>query len=80
MTAHAWLQKLNSYFTLSPMTKEDALQFFILHLEGIAHEWWHNGLPSLGHQHVTSYQECSQKLIKCFDQIEPEWYFKELAL
>ena len=25
MTAHAWLQKLNTYFTLSPMTEEDAL-------------------------------------------------------
>ena len=61
------------------MTEEDTLQFSILHLEGIANEWWHNGLLSLGHQHVTSYQEFSQKLIKHFDQIEPEWYFKELA-
>ena len=53
------------------MTEEDALQFAIPHLEGIVHEWWHNGLLSLGHQHVTSYQEFSQNLIKWFDQIEP---------
>ena len=61
------------------MTTKNALQFSILHLEGTAHEWWHNGLLSLGHQNVTSYQEFSQKLIKRFDQVQPEWYFKELA-
>ena len=64
MIAHAWLQKLNTYFTLSPMIEEDALQFSILHLEGTTHEWWYNGLLSLGHQNINSYQEFSQKLIK----------------
>lgn len=80
LTAHAWLQKLNTYFTLSPMTEENALQFAILHLEGATHEWWHNGLVSLGHQSINSYGEFSQKLTNRFDEKDSEWYFQELVL
>ena len=78
-TARAWLQKLNTYFTFSPMMEEDALQFAILHLEGTAHDWWHHGLITQGHQNVTSYEEFSQKLIKIFDRRYPQENFKKLA-
>ena len=59
LTACAWLQKLNTYLTLSSMTEEDALQFAILHLEGTTHDWWHHGLITQGHQNITSYEEFS---------------------
>lgn len=57
ITAHTWLEKLNTFFTLSPMTEEDALQFAILHLEGAVHEWWHHRHISLVHQNENSYGE-----------------------
>lgn len=79
LTARAWLQKLNTYPTLSPMMEEDALQFVIMHLEGIAHDWWHHGLITQGHQNITSYGEFSQKLIKRFDRKHPQENFKKLT-
>ena len=79
LTAHAWLQKLNTYLTLSPMTEEDALQFAILHLEDTTHDWWHQGLITQGHQNITSYEEFSQKLIKRFDRKHPQENFKKLT-
>lgn len=79
ITAHAWLQKLNTYFTLSPMTEEDAIQIAILHLEGLAHKWWHHGIHTQEHQNITSYEEFSQKLIKSFDRKHPQEDFKRLT-
>lgn len=37
ITAHAWLQKLETYLTLCPVTKKDAITFAILQLEGGGH-------------------------------------------
>ena len=79
LMAHTWLQKLNTYFTLCPMMDEDPLQFAILHLEGTAHDWWHHGLVTQGHQNITSYEEFSQKLIKRFDRRHPQENFKKLT-
>ena len=79
LMARAWLQKLNTYFTLSPMMEEDSLQFTILHLEGTTHDWWNYGLITQGHQNITSYEEFSQKLIKRFDRKHPQENFKKLT-
>lgn len=79
ITAHAWLQKLNTFFTLSPMTEEDAIHFAILYLEEAVHEWWHHGLISLGHQAVNSYGEFCQRLVNRFDDNDSRWYFQELT-
>lgn len=38
MIARAWLQKLQTYLTLTPMIEEDVVQFATLHLDGIAYE------------------------------------------
>jgi hypothetical protein len=48
-TARAWVQKLDTYFQLNPMTKSEAIKYATLHLDGEAHEWWYHGLVTLGH-------------------------------
>lgn len=55
VTAHAWVQKLDTYFSLSPMTKDEAIKFAILHLEGLAHEWWNHGIVTQGFGLMTTY-------------------------
>lgn len=79
LTAHSWIQKLDTYLSLSPMIEEDAIKFAILHLEGVAHDWWHHGLITQGHQNVTTFDDFTGKLFERFDQKYPERYFKELT-
>lgn len=78
-TAQAWVQKLETYLSYSPMTEGNAIKFAILHLTGAAHNWWHHGLITLGHKNITTYNEFTQKLINRFDQRDSEWYFKEMT-
>lgn len=80
ISAQAWIQKLNTYLNLSPMTEDDAVQFAILHLEGLAHEWWYHGTLTQGHDGITTYDEFTQKLIKRFERKHPQKDFKELTL
>lgn len=79
VSARSWVQKLDTYLSLSPMTQSNAIKFAILHLSGVAHEWWHHGFITQGHQLINTYEEFTQKLIKRFDQKHPEWYFQELT-
>ena len=51
-----WVQKLDTYFQLKPMTETDAI-LATLHLDGEAHEWWYHGLVTLGHNTITSYSD-----------------------
>jgi hypothetical protein len=50
-----------------------------LHLEGEAHEWWYHGLVTLGHNHITSYREFTDRLTDRFDRRDPEIHFRDLA-
>lgn len=61
MTARSWIQKLDTYFSLSPMTEEEAIKFAILHLEDLAHEWWHHGIVTQEFGQVNSYADFTQK-------------------
>ncbi|XP_059075207.1 uncharacterized protein LOC131875183 [Cryptomeria japonica] len=61
------------------MTKEDAIKFATLHLDGAANEWWYHGLVTLGHNLIATYNEFTNKLIKRFDTKDPEVRFRELA-
>ena len=70
---------MDVYFQLYPMVEEDALKMDILHLEGDANEWWFHGLKTLGHDHVKTYGELVDRLLKRFEQKDPEPSFKELA-
>jgi hypothetical protein len=78
-TARAWVQKLDTYFQLNPMTEVEAIKFATLHLDGEAHEWWYHGLVTLGHSNITSYLDFTQKLMERFDKKDPKLHFKELA-
>ena len=61
------------------MIEADAIKLETLHLDGESHEWWYHGLVTLGHASITSYLEFNQRLIKRFDQKDPEIHFQELA-
>lgn len=62
MTVQSWIQKLDTYFSLNPMTGEEAIKFSILHLEGLAHEWQHHGIVIQGFGQVSTYAEFTHKL------------------
>ena len=79
MSSSAWIQKLDVYSSLIPMVEEDALRMAILHLEGEANDWWFHGLKTLGHDHISSYEEFSKALVERFDRKDPKLPFKELA-
>ena len=78
-STQAWIQKLDTYFSLSPMAEDEAIKFAILHLEGLAHEWWHHDLVTQGFRQITTYAEFTQKLTERFDRKDPESYFQELT-
>ena len=78
-TARAWVQKLDTYFQLSPMAETDAIKLATLHLEGEAHDWWYHGMTTLGHAHVITYAEFTGRLVHRFDRKDPEISFRELA-
>ncbi|XP_057871152.1 uncharacterized protein LOC131077629 isoform X1 [Cryptomeria japonica] len=79
VTAQAWVQKLDTYLSLSPMTEDEAIKFAILHFNGIAHEWWQHELIVQGHPSMVTYADFAQRLIDRFDSNDPELRFKELA-
>jgi hypothetical protein len=78
-SAQAWVQKLDTYFKLNPMTESEAISFANLHLEGEAHKWWYHGLVALGHNHITSYLEFTERLMERFDMRDPQLHFMDLA-
>jgi hypothetical protein len=56
VTTRAWVHKLDTYFHLNLMKKEEEVNFSTLHLLGEAHEWWYHGILTLGHENITSYE------------------------
>jgi hypothetical protein len=74
-----WVQKLDTYFQLNPMTEAKAIKFATLHLDGEAHEWWYHGLVTLGYATITSYLDFIQTLMERFDKKDLELHFRELS-
>jgi len=79
LSARAWVNKLDTYLSLKPLTEKKAIQFATRHLEGLAYEWWHHGLVSQHHDRIDSYDEFVTKLIQRFDRKDTEVYYCELA-
>jgi hypothetical protein len=79
MHCQNWVQKLDTYYKLNQMTETKDIRFATLHLEGEAHEWWHRGLVTLGHNHITSYREFTERLMDKFDRRDPKIHFRDLA-
>ena len=79
ISAQAWVMKADTYFQLNPMPEEEAIKFVTLHLEGVAHEWWHHGTITLGHDQIKPYAEFTERLIERFDGKDPKLNFKDLA-
>jgi hypothetical protein len=67
ISATAWVQKLDAYLQLNTMEEGNAIKFATLYLMGKAHDWWFHGMTTLGHEHVTSYRDFTQRLIDRFD-------------
>jgi hypothetical protein len=78
-SASAWVQKMDTYLQLNPMTEAEEIKISTLHLDGEAHEWWHHGLVTLGHANITSYVEFTQRVMDRFERKDPEIHFRELA-
>jgi hypothetical protein len=78
-STHAWVQNLDIYFKLKSMTESEAINLSTLHLDGEAHEWWYNGLVTLGHNHITLYLDFTERLMERFDKRDPELYFRDLT-
>lgn len=78
-SAQAWVQKLDTYFKLNPMTELEAINFATLHFDGEAHEWWYHGLVTLGHNQITSYLEFTEMLMERFDRRDPKLHFRDLT-
>ena len=66
------------YFQLNPMP-EEAIKFTVLHLDGVAHEWWHHDTITLGHDQINTDAEFTKRLIDWFDGKDLELNFKDLA-
>ena len=79
ISARAWLQKLQTFFTLNPMKESDVIQFASLHLEDVAYDWWYHGMTTQGHDQVTTFDDFIQRVIDRFDLKDDEEYFKELS-
>ena len=79
ISAKAWVQNLDAYLQLNVMEEEREIKFATLHLNGKAHDWWFHGMTTLGHEHVTSYIDFTQRLIEKFDREGPELHFMELT-
>ena len=61
------------------MPEREAIQFAVLHLDGVAYDWWHHGLITQDHAMVHSYAEFIELLISRFDRKDTELYYWELA-
>lgn len=77
--ATTWLQKLETFFTLSPMMEEEAMQFTTLHLDGTTYEWWHHGLITQHHNSIHTFDKFSQRILDFFDLRDEDEYFWDLA-
>ncbi|GLJ25229.1 hypothetical protein SUGI_0482720 [Cryptomeria japonica] len=62
------------------MAQDEAIQFVVLHLEGVTYDWWHHGLVTQNHALIHSYLEFTERLIAKFDRKDVELYYKDLAL
>jgi hypothetical protein len=79
ISAKAWVQKMDAFLQLNPMEEEKAIKFVTLHLNGKVHDRWFHGMTTLGHEHVTSYIEFTQRLFDRFDGGDLELNFRELT-
>ena len=59
----SWVQKVDTRFQLNPMGEKEDIKMVALHLDGEANEWWFHGMKTLGHDHVTTYEELTKRLI-----------------
>ena len=62
VTIQSWVQKLDIYESLNPMTEDEAIKFAISHLDGIAHYWFQSKLTRQ-HFSVMSYMLISHKCL-----------------
>ena len=77
--ARIWVQKLDTYFQINPITKMDSIKLGTLQLDREAHEWWYHGLVTLGHNTIRSYSDFTQRLMEWFDKRDLKIHFRELA-
>ena len=65
-----WVRKLDTYFQLHLVSKEEAIRVAALHLQGKAYAWWLFESSSLKNVNISTYANFTRRLVKIFD-IEP---------
>ena len=61
------------------MPEREAIQFSILHLDGVAYDRWHHGLVTQDHALIHSYAKFTAQLTTWFDWNDTELHYRELA-
>lgn len=49
------------------MSEEEGIQIITMCLDGIAYEWWKNGITTLGHRKVRTFKYFSQRVLDRFE-------------
>ncbi|XP_057870180.1 uncharacterized protein LOC131076862 [Cryptomeria japonica] len=80
ISALAWVHKLDIYLSLKSMAANEAIQFVVLHFEGVAYAWWHHGLVTQNHALIHLYPKFTERLIARLDMKDVELYYEYLAL
>lgn len=72
-------QKLNTCFTLNPILMEDSIQLVILHLDGVAFDWWYGVVHTQGHNIVWTFGDFSKRILNHFELKDDDVYFIDLV-
>ena len=70
-TLRSWREELFAFFLKYSISKREAVDFAVLHLEGEARDWW---FSHLSHMKVSTYVDFIQRLNKRFGRKKPETY------
>jgi hypothetical protein len=79
ISATTWVKKMDTYLQLNTMEEGNAIKFSKLYLMGKTHDWWFDGMTTLGHENINSYREFTQRLIDRFDREDPKLHFRDLT-
>ena len=77
-TTKAWVKKLDTYFQLHQVSKEEAIRVATLHLQGKAYPWWLFESSSLKNANIYTYAKSTRMFVKRFDFKQFETSFKLL--
>ena len=61
------MKELDSYFQLHQVLEKEAIRVAVLHLKGMAHDWWFYIFASFYHANINTYAGFTKEIMKIFD-------------